>query len=66
MRAVSNEKFRGLSAVELAEIIDLASRMAPVVIMKSANKIENTGKSPELVLAEHMIVACNAQEVVTP
>lgn len=51
------DTFRGLRADELARIISFATSHGALVIMKQANVPDNLGKSPELVLAEHLILS---------
>jgi hypothetical protein len=52
-----NEKFRGISALELSLIIEYAAVSGHITLMKRTNVRDNIGKAPELVLAEQMILA---------
>jgi hypothetical protein len=49
------DNFRGVYAVELANMLDEAVIHGGLVLMKNVNVRENLGKVPSLVLAEQLI-----------
>jgi hypothetical protein len=53
----TTDTFRGLRVHELAAIVRLAQATGAISMMKQVNVVENLGKAPDLVLAEHMIRA---------
>jgi len=60
--AVISGTFRGVQVNTLALLIQQATATGQIVLMKSVNNINNIGKTPELVLAEHLVMALHDSE----